>query len=216
MLQRLPEWQPPEDRVLLHERSDGEFLAWLLTEDPGEREAALAVAARMEEERRVSLLERLLWGDMVREDDENYGEAVASLAVLVPGAGPILTPSLRNNRAWRPAAAGLAAVGRPAVPSLCVLIGEVKSAEIRARAVLVLQLIGPEAGEAVPCLAGLLEEPRLRLNAAAALGAMGKAANEAVPALERALSRAGRGERKAMVEALEAIGTPRALEAAGR
>lgn len=216
MVQRFPEWLSRGDRVLLYHRSDKEFLDWLLDEDPKEREAALEVAGRMEEKRRADLLERLLWGDMIREDDQSYGEAVALLAVLVPNAGPILAPHLRNDRAWRPAGAGLAAVGRPAVPSLCSLIDEFENTEIRSRAVLVLQLIGPEAGEAVPHLVPLLEEPALLRNVVAALGAMGPAANEAVPALESISTRASRGHRREIVQALENIGASRALEAARR
>lgn len=215
-VQRFSDWLPREQRVLLDDRSEGEFLDWLSTEDDQEREAALAVAKQMTGQRRAELLSRLLWGDRVREDDQTYGETVASLAVLTPEAGPILTPNLRNDRAWKAAATGLTAIGRPAVPSLLSLIDDVKNTEIRARAVLVLQLIGPQAGDAVPKLVSLLDEPALMSNAIAALGGIGPAADAAVSALEKASKGARRRIRLEIVKALESIGTPGALEAARR
>jgi hypothetical protein len=204
-VQRFSEWLPREQRVLLDPRSDSEFLDWYLSKDPQERQAALLVAKQMEEQRRAELLSRLLWGDRVRED-QTYGEAVASLAVLVPEAGPILAPHLRNNRAWRAAASGLVAVGRPAVPSLCALIEEFENPEIRGRGILVLQLIGPGAGEAVPHLVDLLENPALLPTVVAALGAMGPAADEAVPALECASAHVSRKMRREIAKALQKIG----------
>jgi len=215
-VQRFPEWLPREQRVLLDDRSDLEFLDWLSTEEDQEREAALAVAKQMTDQRRAELLSRLLWGDRVREDDQTYGETVASLAVLTPEAGPILTPNLRNDRAWKAAATGLTAVGRSAVPSILSLIDEVTNTEIRARAVLVLQLIGPQADDAVPKLGFLLDEPALMSNVIAALGAIGPAADTAVPALEKASKGARRRIRREIVQALEGIGTPGALKAAHR
>ncbi len=185
-VQRFSAWLPRDQRVLLDDRSEGEFLDWLLSEDPQEREAALSIAKQMTTKRRAELLSRLLWGDRLREEDQSYGEAVASLAVLVPEAASILAPHLRNDRAWRAAATGLVTVGGSAVPSVCSLLDQVENTEIRSRAILVVQLIGPEAGDA------------------------------AVPALERAWTRANRSGRREIVKALKSIGTPRALKAARR
>ncbi len=208
-------WLPREQRALLDDRSEGEFLDWLLSEDVNEREDAVKIARRMTEERRAELLSRLLWGDRVRED-EAYGETVASLAVLVPEAGAILTPNLRNDRAWKAAAAGLVAVGSVGVPSLLLLFDEVSNTEIRARAILVLQLMGPQAAAGVPRLVSLLDDPSLVRNAITALGAIGPAADSAVAGLEQAAKGAPRRTRREIVQALESIGTPSALEAARR
>ncbi len=147
-------------------------------------------------------------------DEKLRGPAALALGNAGPDAGeaaPALVRALAEAGGTQDAAsihAGLAGIGRPAVPAMIAALDDPgygqKWAILRALAVL-----GPEASAAAPALAGLLEdEPdaATRSAAADALGAMGPAAAEAVPALTRSLGDPDDDVRFAAAQALGLVG----------
>jgi HEAT repeat protein len=97
-------------------------------------------------------------------------------------------------------------VAADAVPALAAALAD-SSPQLRQRAAVTLELIGPDAVEAV---AGLIravsdDEPYVREWAAHALAAVGSAAVEAVPALTEALLDEDPNVRQAASDAIDAI-----------
>lgn len=124
-------------------------------------------------------------------------------------AAPALVECLADAMVRPDAVAALAAVGKPAVPSLAKGL---KDRPTRLGAAQALGKIGPDAGEAAPDLVAALADADARAEAVKALGSVGK---PAVPALVKGLDDGNDEVRRSAVMTLGHVG-PDAEEAVAR